>query len=69
MSFPRAPLGSISIQVWSVACLAMISLVSDALVAAVALTSGVAAKSERSKTGEPMKVPSEKTKPESKKEL
>jgi hypothetical protein len=37
LSFPRAPLGSISIQAWSLACASIILLVSDALVAAIAL--------------------------------
>ncbi|PSS20525.1 hypothetical protein M430DRAFT_75778, partial [Amorphotheca resinae ATCC 22711] len=35
LSFPKAPLGSISINVWTLACTAAISLVSDALVAVV----------------------------------
>jgi len=62
LSFPRAPVGSISIQVWSVACMAVIVLVSDAIVAAVALASGVGAAQdkEKSKKGEPMKVHAEK---------
>ncbi|KAI9048726.1 hypothetical protein LZ554_007557 [Drepanopeziza brunnea f. sp. 'monogermtubi'] len=37
LSFPRAPLGSVSIQSWTLACGAVILLVSDALVAIVAL--------------------------------
>ncbi|KAG9244051.1 protein get1 [Calycina marina] len=59
LSFPRAPLGSVSIQVWSVACLAMITLVSDALVAAVALAVGINAQGDEIQAkekgnGEPM---------------
>ena len=33
LSFPRAPLGSISIQVWTAACAAIIALASEALTA------------------------------------
>lgn len=33
LSFPRAPLGSISIQVWTAACAAAIALASEALAA------------------------------------
>lgn len=33
LSFPRAPLGSISIQVWTAACAAIIALASEALAA------------------------------------
>ncbi|KAH8685520.1 protein get1 [Tricladium varicosporioides] len=72
LSFPRAPIGSISIQAWSLACMAIIVLVSDAIVAAVALV--MTSKSAASK-GKPMKVPSgekEKATPasqEEKKEL
>lgn len=58
LSFPRAPLGSISIQAWSLACAAIILLVSDALVATIALVTG-AGKGSAQK-GEPMKVPGEK---------
>ncbi|KAF4625242.1 hypothetical protein G7Y89_g12926 [Cudoniella acicularis] len=55
LSFPRAPVGSISIQAWSLACMAIILLVSDALVAIFALVVGSAS---ATKTGKPMKVPS-----------
>jgi hypothetical protein len=37
LSFPRAPVGSISIQAWALACGAIILLVSDATVAVIAL--------------------------------
>lgn len=33
LSFPRAPLGSVSINVWGIACASMIALVADALAA------------------------------------
>jgi hypothetical protein len=70
LSFPRAPLGSISIQAWFLACAAIILLVSDALVAIVALAmgSGIGAAAQRKE--EPIKAPREKTGAEgSKKEL
>lgn len=62
LSFPRAPLGSISIQAWALACMAIVVLVSDTLVALVALMlrPGVAVKEEKVK---PMKVSSEKKTP------
>lgn len=37
MSFPKAPLGSVSIQVWGIACASVIALVGEALVAVVVL--------------------------------
>ena len=58
LSFPRAPLGSISIQAWSLACAAMILLVSDALVALTALTIGTCS-APRAKEA-PMMASSEK---------
>ena len=33
LSFPRAPVGSVSINVWGIACASMIALVSEALAA------------------------------------
>ncbi len=56
LSFPRAPLGSISIQAWALACGAIILLVSDAIIALVALFSGMGAAQKNQGT----KVPSEK---------
>jgi len=68
LSFPRAPLGSISIQAWALACGAIILLISDALVATVAVVMG--AGKTRSRKGEPMKLGGEKAGTEkSKKEL
>jgi hypothetical protein len=58
LSFPRAPLGSVSVNVWVMACVAGISLVSDALVAVVAL---VTQSSTAPARGAAMKVPGEKT--------
>jgi hypothetical protein len=40
LAFPRAPTGSISIQVWGIACASMISIVSASIVAAWALLVG-----------------------------
>ncbi len=70
LSFPRAPMGSVSIQAWALACGAVILLVSDAIVALVALVqgSGVGAAAQQEST----KVPSEKAakkSPAGKKEL
>jgi hypothetical protein len=70
LSFPRAPLGSVSIQAWGLACGAVILLVSDAIIALVGLLSarGTAQKGK----GQPMKVSSEKVsteKSQAKKEL
>ncbi|EPE36819.1 Protein get1 [Glarea lozoyensis ATCC 20868] len=61
LSFPRAPVGSVSVQSWSIACLAVIQLVSDAVVAAVALAA--TPRSAGVKQREAMKVPGEKTTP------
>ena len=52
LSFPRAPLGSISIQAWFLACTAIIILISDALVAIIALATGIG-----SRTGQKAKQP------------
>lgn len=77
LSCPRAPLGSISIQVWEMACASIILLVSDAIVAAVGLV--MTAKSEKGqkkkeaplKAGGKAKVdtPASTEKAEAKKEL
>lgn len=55
LSFPRAPLGSVSVNVWVMACVAGISLVSDALVAIIALFT-----STSPVKGPAVKVPGEK---------
>ena len=73
LSFPRAPVGSVSIQAWALACGAVILLVSDAIVALVALLQGVGNGAGAQKVPkEAMKVPGEKAaagSPEAKKEL
>ncbi|RFU27801.1 hypothetical protein B7463_g8541, partial [Scytalidium lignicola] len=58
LSFPRAPLGSISIQAWSLACGAVILLSSDTIVAVLGLI--MASKSTQENNGKPMGVSSEK---------
>ncbi|CAG8982835.1 hypothetical protein HYALB_00006645 [Hymenoscyphus albidus] len=60
LSFPRAPVGSVSVQSWSVACMAVILLVSDALVAAVALVVTAGTKTRTKKMEEPVKAESGK---------
>ncbi|OBT94105.1 GET complex subunit get1 [Pseudogymnoascus verrucosus] len=79
LSCPRAPLGSISIQVWGMACAAVILLVSDAVVAVVGLVMTAKAgkgQQKEKKTAVPMKAGGEKAsmpasteKAEAKKEL
>jgi hypothetical protein len=73
LSFPRAPVGSVSVQSWSIACLAVIQLVSDAVVAAVALaatqrTAGVKQKEAVRVSGEKA-APAQEGKLPEKKEL
>jgi hypothetical protein len=66
LSFPRAPVGSISIQAWALACGAVILLVSDAIVAVIALgTKQGTVKEEKVK----MKVPAGGDSQKEKKEL
>jgi hypothetical protein len=70
LSFPRAPLGSISIQAWFLACAAIILLVSDALVAIIALAIGSSVRVAGQRKEGPIKAPREKAGAEdSKKEL
>lgn len=59
LSFPRAPLGSVSIQAWQLACGSAILLVSDTIIAIIGLF--VEAKTARGqKKAEPMKAAGEK---------
>ncbi|KAI9643374.1 GET complex subunit get1 [Ciborinia camelliae] len=72
LSFPRAPLGSISIQAWTLACAAVILLVSDALVAVIALVLGTGSGIQGQKVKrmeEPMKAGGQGTEKAGKKEL
>lgn len=57
LSFPRAPVGSVSVQSWSIACMAVILLVSDALVSAVGLVVASITPTTKQKE-EPMKASS-----------
>ncbi|OJD36037.1 chd5 domain-containing protein [Diplodia corticola] len=42
LAFPKAPTGSVSVQIWGIACTSVISLLSEALVALYALVVGTA---------------------------
>jgi len=63
LSFPRAPLGSISIQAWALACGAIILLVNDAIIAlvglALSLKQNTGSREEKRKE-EPVKTGGEK---------
>ena len=56
LSFPRAPTGSVSIQIWGIACASVVQIISAAVVAswALAMQTGQAGKSK----GMPMKMSS-----------
>jgi len=76
LSFPRAPLGSISIQAWVLACGAVILLVSDAIIATIGLLMEMGSNLEQKTKAEPVKFARGKSaaekaigKRESKKEL
>lgn len=58
LSFPKAPLGSVSITFWTQACAGVIALFSEAFIAAVALVIRLKATSKKAKK-EPMKVSSQ----------
>jgi len=47
LSFPRAPLGSVSLQVWTMACSSVVKMVSEALIAAAVLGLGYVAAGKR----------------------
>lgn len=65
ISFPRAPLGSVSIQAWQLACSSVILLVSDAVVAVIGLFMEASAKSAQKPQKTPMKFAGEKAGAES----
>jgi hypothetical protein len=70
LSFPRAPVGSVSIQAWQLACASVILLVSDAIVAIVGLAMEGSSKSAQKANKTPMKFEGEKpTSSDGKKEL
>ncbi|TKX18621.1 protein get1 [Elsinoe australis] len=53
LSFPRAPLGSVSMQVWWIACASVILLVSEGIGATVTLARGTGTQKQKQ---EPMKM-------------
>jgi hypothetical protein len=52
-SFPRAPLGSVSITVWQLACTGMLALVMDTVVAIMGLAAA-GRQSQKQKQKQPM---------------
>ena len=54
LSFPRAPVGAVSINVWGIACAGVIKLVSEGVVALWTLRSGVVKEGDR--VGEAVKM-------------
>jgi len=56
LSFPRAPLGSVSVNMWVLASAAVILLTHDAVVAAVRSVAGSGAVAGPEKRGEKVKV-------------
>jgi hypothetical protein len=60
LSFPRAPLGSVSIQAWFLACAAIILLVSDFIVAVVGLISRPSIASTQKAREKPTRASGEK---------
>ncbi|RMZ03378.1 hypothetical protein D0862_05663 [Hortaea werneckii] len=54
LSFPRAPIGSISVNIWAIACACVIGLVSEAIRATFTLRQGKVV--EGSNKGEPLKM-------------
>ena len=58
LSFPRAPIGSVSIQIWGVACLTVVQLVGAAVVAVFVLESGAA---QAGKGKQPMMMEAQQT--------
>jgi tail-anchored protein insertion receptor len=54
VSFPAAPMGAVSLQVWQLACRAVTGMVADALLATVALLRGQLRGNGAEKVEEPM---------------
>jgi len=61
LSFPRAPLGSVSIQAWVLACGVVILLVSDAITATIGLVIEMNSNRGQKSKAEPMKFDGAKT--------
>ncbi|KAF4546376.1 CHD5-like protein [Lasiodiplodia theobromae] len=49
LAFPKAPTGSVSVQIWGIACASVISLLSEALIALYALATGKMLSKENAK--------------------
>jgi hypothetical protein len=70
LSFPRAPLGSVSINIWGIACASMISLVAEAVTAVYVLVTKRPVGSNQKQEGAPMAFQATgKAPPTEKKEL
>jgi hypothetical protein len=71
LSFPRAPLGSVSINIWGIACASMIALVAEAMAAAWVLVTKqpTPAAAEKQKEKEAAMAFSANQRPAEKKEL
>lgn len=71
LSFPRAPLGSVSINIWGIACASMIALVAEAFAAAWVLATKrpTPVATEKQKEKEAAMAFSASQKPTEKKEL
>ena len=54
LSFPRAPVGSVSINVWGIACASMLALGSEGVAAAWVLVTGRGVPVGEKKAEEPM---------------
>ena len=61
LSFPRAPLGSVSIQAWVLACGAVILLISDAILATIGLVMEMNSNPGQKTKAEQMKFARDKT--------
>jgi tail-anchored protein insertion receptor len=56
LAFPRAPSGSVSINVWSAACAAVLAVVGDTVGYLIVVVQGQGVKEKQNGKGEPMKV-------------
>lgn len=57
LAFPRAPRGSVSVQIWGIACATVIQLVGQAVVAAWVLAVGMREGREKQAEGKEKRVP------------
>ncbi|KAF2759705.1 hypothetical protein EJ05DRAFT_498909 [Pseudovirgaria hyperparasitica] len=63
LSFPRAPLGSISIQIWGMACVSIVTMSGEALKAIYVLATEQAADQKNTSKGRPQAVPMQTSRP------